>query len=289
MKIIRNESLKKHTSFRIGGCADWFAVVSKVEELSSALAFAREKRLPVSVMGAGTNLLPLDKGFRGLVIKLGQTGCRPVVRGKMVTVWAGCPLGKLIAFLRGKKLGGLEFLAGIPGSVGGAVVMNAGAWGKEIGRQVVRVKTIDAKGEIRSWSKKELAFSYRSSMLQRRPLVVFEVTLRLRTVQPALAREKIAAYLHRRKELQPLGSPNAGSVFRNPPGHSAGRLLEECGCKGCRFGDAQVSSKHANFIVNLGEARASDVLKLVTRLQNVVWEKKKVRLEPEIKIMVKSI
>ncbi|HVN66919.1 MAG TPA: UDP-N-acetylmuramate dehydrogenase [Candidatus Sulfotelmatobacter sp.] len=281
---MRNEPLNKYTSFRIGGPADYFCAPANLPQLKEALLFARAKRLPVALLGAGTNLLVLDKGFRGLVIKLAGslTGIR--ARGRTVYAGGGAPLGRVISQATGHGLGGLEFLAGIPGTVGGAAVMNAGAWGKEIGRYIVRVKVLDADGQESTLTKKQLRFGYRRSILQKGGYIVIEVALRLRPGKRSAGWKKLKEYLDRRRTSQPLGMPNAGSIFKNPPGKFAGRLLEEAGCKGLRIGDAQVSTKHANFIVNLGEAQARDVIKLMTKMQRRV----KIRLEPELKIMVKS-
>ncbi|MFA4843342.1 MAG: UDP-N-acetylmuramate dehydrogenase [Candidatus Margulisiibacteriota bacterium] len=284
MRLIRNEPLKKHTSFRVGGPADYFCVPENAEQLRAALHFARERRLPVAVMGAGTNLLALDRGFRGLVVKLGGGLVGMKAKGRYLYVGSGVPLPKLVHYAVGKGLAGLEFLAGIPGSVGGAVAMNAGAWQKSIGAVISRVKVLDARGQEKVLSKKALHFSYRRSVLQRRKLIVTEVVLRLRRGKRPVMKKKVQEYLKLRAHRQPLGSPNAGSVFKNPPRKFAGQLIEAAGCKGWRVGDAQVSNKHANFIVNLGEAKAADIIKLMTKVQKAV----KRRLEPEIKIMVKS-
>ena len=283
MRLIRNEPLKKHTSFRVGGPADYFCVPENTEQLRAALHFARARHLAVAVMGAGTNLLALDKGFRGLVIKLGGGLMELKAKGRYLYVGSGVPLPKLVHYAVGRGLAGLEFLAGIPGSVGGAVTMNAGAWQKSIGAAVQRVKVLDHRGKEKVLTKTALHFAYRRSVLQKRKLIVTEAVLRLRRGQRPLLKKKIQEYLKLRHQSQPLGSPNAGSVFKNPPRRFAGQLIEAAGCKGWRVGDAQVSNKHANFIVNLGEAKAADIIKLMTRVQRAV----KRRLEPEIKIMVK--
>ncbi|MDD5594269.1 MAG: UDP-N-acetylmuramate dehydrogenase, partial [Candidatus Margulisbacteria bacterium] len=281
--------LKKHTSFRIGGPAEYFCLPKTIADLREALRFARTNRLPIAVIGAGTNLLCLDKGFHGLVISLGGGLGRVTVRGRVVQVGAGIFLPRLINILGRRGLTGLEFLAGIPGTLGGAAVMNAGAWGKEIGSYIDRVKVLDHDGNLLVLNKKELGFGYRRSILQGRKYVVAEVIMKLRAGAVRTIKEKIGVILEKRRAGQPLGIPNAGSIFKNPKGKFAGKLLEEAGFKGVRIGDAQVSVKHANFIVNLGEAKARDVLKLMTRMQNSVKRKFKVRLEPELKIMVQSI
>jgi UDP-N-acetylmuramate dehydrogenase len=288
MKILRNEPLKKHTSLRIGGPADHFCVPKNAEELREALALARGNRWPVAVIGAGTNLLALDHGFNGLVIKLGGGLNGIFVRGNEVRAGAGVFLPKLLTTLDRRGLTGLEFLAGIPGTLGGAAVMNAGAWGKEIGRCIEQVKVIDRDGNLKVLNKDQLGFGYRCSVLQKGKYIVAEVAIKLRQGTAGAVRKKLAAFLARRKTSQPLGCPNAGSIFKNPKGKYAGQLLEAAGFKGARVGDAQVSVKHANFIVNLGEAKARDVLKLMSRMQNTVKRKFKVRLEPELKIMLQS-
>lgn len=284
MKLARNEPLKKHTSFRIGGPADYFCVPRDVAELAEALTFARVRKMAVAIMGAGTNLLCLDKGFRGLVIKFAGGLNKLTVHGRMVHAGGGTPLPLLVNTAQRHGLSGLEFLAGIPGTVGGAVVMNAGAWGKAIGRSVVRVVVLDKAGREKVMRPAALRFGYRRSGLQSGKYLVVEVVLRLRRGRKRSIKARIKAFLKERQAKQPLGSPNAGSVFKNPPGKYAGKLLEAAGCKGMRFGDAQVSPKHANFIINLGEAKARDVLKLMTRMM----ERAKIKLEPELKIMVKS-
>ncbi|MFA6431681.1 MAG: UDP-N-acetylmuramate dehydrogenase [Candidatus Margulisiibacteriota bacterium] len=289
MKILKNEPLKKHTTFRIGGNADHYCQPKNVQELLQALAFAKQNRIPVFIMGNGSNLLALDNGFRGLVVQAADSKKGIIFDGHLARVWAGTSLPKFIKAISKKGFSGLEFLAGIPGTVGGAVVMNAGAWGKEIGALIKEVSVICEDGTIRSLNKKELHFNYRKSSLQKMRCIVVEATFKLNKGKLSEINDRIRNYLEKRREGQPLGMPNAGSIFRNPPKQSAGKLIEEAGCKGMRSGDAQISQKHANFIVNLGEAKASDVLKLMTKAQKAVNDRFKIRLEPEIKIMVKSL
>lgn len=288
MRFKRNEPLKKHTSWRIGGPASYFCSPSNLEELIEALDFAKAKGLPAAVLGSGTNVLALDDGWKGLVIKTSGGLNSIKITGSLVKVGAGITLPRLLGKLAGEGLGGLEFLAGIPGSVGGAVVMNAGAWGKQIGDSVVSVKVIDRQGRTKDLSKRKMKFAYRKSMLQGKKLIVVSVALKLRHKKKQLIYKKIREFLAQRRAGQPLGAPNCGSVFKNPHNDHAGRLIEASGCKGLRVGDAQVSSKHANFILNLGEAKARDVIKLMSLVQDRVKKTFKILLEPEIKIMVKS-
>jgi len=287
MKITRNEPLKKHTSFRIGGPANFLFLPQNNEEVKAALQFAQEHKLPITVIGAGTNLLALDKGFSGVVIK--TTGLKSIIaKGSQITVGAGVLLPQLINWCRKKGLGGIEFLAGIPGTVGGAAVMNAGAWGKGIGNSIEQIIAVNPKGKERIFEKRELRFGYRRSYLQGSNYLVTEIRLKLKKKNRQQIGQEINGYILQRKSNQPLGIPNAGSIFKNPRGNYAGKLIEMAGAKGMRIGDAQISNKHANFIVNLGEASALDVIKLMTRVQRLVKEKFKIELEPELKIMVKS-
>lgn len=286
MKYLKDEPLKKHTSFRIGGPARLFCVPKNQAELAEAIAYAKEKKLKRAILGAGTNILALDKGFRGLVIKLSSGLKRIYFKDNLLHAEAGVYLPQLVQAALRRQLTGLEFLAGIPGTVGGAVVMNAGAWGREIANCLEYVKVIDRNGEEQLLKKKELGFGYRKSKLETKGLTVVEAAFKLKSGSAKASRQKIQDYLAQRKVKQPLGIPNAGSIFKNPGKKAAGQLLEAAGCKGLRCGDAQVSEKHANFIVNLGEASSRDILKLMTKLQKSVKDKFKVCLEPEIKIMV---
>jgi len=284
MKILRNEPLKRHTSLRIGGPADYFCVPKNTDELREALQFAKERKLRLAIMGAGTNLLALDSGFRGLVIKLyGGLNWIKIHRPK-AQVGSGVALAKLLFALAKKGLGGIEFMAGIPGSVGGAVYMNAGAWEKWIGDFVEEVRAVDRTGKERVFNKSQLGFGYRKSKLQNSQWIITDIVLKLRRKKRKLINKKIREYLKLRKEKQPLGTPNCGSVFKNPKGDFAGRVIEQAGCKGIRIGDAQISSKHANFILNLGEAKAKDVIKLMTYIQKAV----KMELVPEVKILTEK-
>lgn len=288
MKYLRNEPLKKHTSFRIGGPADFFCAPKTIADLKTALVFAEEKKLPIALLGAGTNLLCLDKGFAGLVVKLAG-GLKEIKEdeGNLI-VGGGALLSQLISSAANYGLAGLEFLAGIPGTVGGAIVMNAGAWGEDISSLVESVMILDLKGQEKTFKKNDLAFSYRQSRLQAEKTIVVSATFKLKKSNKSAVMARLKEFAAKRKNRQPLGIPNAGSIFKNPPGTFAGKLLEDAGCKGLRVGDAGVSAKHANFIVNLGEAKASEVIKLMTKMQNLVYDKFKIKLEPEIKTMVKS-
>lgn len=288
MRFFKNEKLKKHTSFKIGGPADYFCSVKSIDDIKAAIAFAKEKKISYTILGEGTNLLVRDIGFRGLVINFSRGMDDLSIEGNKAVVGAGYKLNKLVLLLAKRGFGGLEFLAGIPGSVGGAVVMNAGAWGKSIGKFVESVRVIDHKGDEKIISGARLGFGYRKSKLQNEKFILAEATLKLIRKNKKSTGKKIRESLQKRRERHPLGIPNCGSVFKNPNGSYAAMLIEEAGCKGMRIGDAQVSPKHANFIINLGEAKSKDVLKLITVIKDKVRRKHGIALEPEVKIMVKS-
>jgi UDP-N-acetylmuramate dehydrogenase len=288
MKLLRRQPLKKYTSLKIGGPADYFCQPRDVAELKQALAFAREKKLPLAIIGAGSNVLAPDKGWHGLVVKMGAGWHHLTVEGCLVTAGAAVMLPNLVVKMAQRNLGGLEFLAGIPGSLGGAVTMNAGAWGKAIGDSIVQVKALNSLGSEKVFKRGKIKFAYRHSQFPKGQWIVTEVVLRFKKRQRKNIKAQIMAYLAKRRACQPLGVPNCGSVFKNPPGHFAGQLIEAAGCKGLRVGDAQVSTRHANFIINLGEATAADFLQLVSTIQKKVREQFNITLEPEVKIMVES-
>ncbi|GFN24074.1 UDP-N-acetylmuramate dehydrogenase [Thermanaeromonas sp. C210] len=282
-RVLPEEPLARHTTFRIGGPAEFLALPADRTDLEICLTFARQKGLPLYVMGNGSNLLVRDEGVRGLVIKMAGLG-RVEVRDR--TVWAegGAPLPLVLAEARRARLTGLEFAAGIPASVGGAVVMNAGTPEGSIGRLVEKVEVLDRDGKALTLGGDELDFKYRESKLKGAGLVVVAAALSLNAGDEKEIVEAIARNLALRRRKQPLNWPNAGSIFKNPPGHYAGWLIEQVGAKGWRQGDAEVSSVHANFIVNRGRATASDVLHLVARIQQAVADKFGIFLETEIEV-----
>ncbi|MDQ7794967.1 MAG: UDP-N-acetylmuramate dehydrogenase [bacterium] len=282
-----NEPMARHTSFGIGGPADLLVEPENRGELEVCLAFAAEHGMPVTVIGLGTNLLVRDGGCRGLVIKmtgLGELSELPGDDGRRIRAGGGAPLAEVAAFAARRGMSGLEFASGIPGSLGGAVVMNAGAYGGEMADVVEECAILEAGGRRLRLTASDLAFGYRRSSIGDRQLVV-EAVLRLRTGSPAAIRERMEEYRRRRQERQPLDQRSAGSVFRRPEGHFAGALIEEAGLRGLRVGDAQVSTRHAGFIVNVGAATARDVLALMDRIRQTVRELRGVELEPELRIV----
>jgi UDP-N-acetylmuramate dehydrogenase len=291
-EIRQKEPLSGHTSFGIGGPADFLAYPEDREDLGRLLREIAKHGLPYFILGGGTNLLVKDGGFRGVAISL---KCMKAIRiereyrsigGNFAVVYAeaGAALAKLLAFTVDEGLTGLEFAAGIPGTVGGAVRMNAGTAAGELGDVTETVTLLAPDGTQNVCEKEELGFGYRTTSIPEGHLVL-DVSLILRRNDKNRISAKVREQLDSRKKRQPLGLPNAGSIFKNPQEEAAGRLIEEAGMKGKAVGGAQVSEKHTNFIVNRGNATAADVLKLMELVRQAVLEARGVRLEPEITII----
>ena len=275
-----DEPLQKYTTWKVGGPADILYRPKNPQECAKVLQLAREFEVPVTILGVGSNVLIADQGLRGLVIL--TEGFNDIGwHEDQVTAGSGILLSYLSRMAAEKCLSGMEFAAGIPGSLGGAVVMNAGAYGYSMDQIIVSVKTLDMEGKTREYCKDELAFAYRYSIFKRKKELIFEVKLALQSGNTAEIKEQMNKYLQARREKQPLELPNAGSVFKNT-GQGAGRLIESIGAKGWRIGDAQISEKHANFIVNLGQAKASEIKKLIREVQKAVKERCGVELETEV-------
>lgn len=280
-----SESMKKHTSWRIGGPADVFVEPSNREELRLAVSYANEREIPLTIIGAGTNILVSDEGIRGVVVKVGRGLDRIFLDDNMIIAEAGAKLSKVAAVARDAGLGGFEFSAGIPGAIGGAVVMNAGANGASVGIRVKEVLLLNLAGCFFKKTKDEINFDYRSSALQNETAVVVEAIFSCFRRDKEAIKQEMEVFIKRRKETQPLHYPSAGSIFKNPPGDSAGRLIEAAGLKGERVGDAQISTLHANFIINLGEAKARDIMMLVEKARVSVLELFGIELKPEVKVV----
>lgn len=275
------EPLRRHVSFRIGGPADLLVVPRSADDLRAAAGYLFRERIPFVVLGAGSNVLIADAGIRGVVIKLGKGLDRVAYDGERVIAEAGAGLPHLAREAAHRGLSGLEFAAGIPASVGGAVVMNAGAHGHAMEDVVHAVRVVTPAGE-RVLEASALGYAYRTSVLQTQPAVVLEATLTLARGDPAAVRQRTDAWLRHRGETQPIGPPSSGCVFRNPAGDHAGRLIDLAGGKGLVVGGARVSEVHANYILNTGEATAADVRGLMDKVSALVMEKLGVVLEPEI-------
>jgi len=284
-RVRAGEPMKKHTSWRIGGPADYFVEPVGREELQRVVSFANKHKIALTVIGNGSNLLVNESGIRGIVIKIGSGLARVTNLEKDIVAEAGAKLSALAAAAKDRGLGGLEFSAGIPGTVGGAVMMNAGANGSSIGALVREVLLLDSEGRLSRRDREALNFSYRSCDLQREPAIVVEASFTCYPREKNLIEEEMETFVAKRLSTQPLGLPNAGSVFKNPPGESAGRLIESAGLKGLRVGDAQISTLHANFIVNLGMATAADVLALINKARETVLARHGVELRLEVKVV----
>lgn len=285
LKILDEEPLARHTSFRIGGPAAIFAQPATVEALSEFLKFLAARGISPRILGAGTNVLAPDEGLREVVIctKDALTGLRDLGDGK-IEAFAGETLSKTAVFARNLSLTGLEFAHGIPGTVGGGIYMNAGAYGGEMKQIVESVTVLTMGGEEKMLSGEESAFAYRTSVYQTLPCVIVKAVLRLQPGDPETIGQTMRTLMEKRKASQPLELPSAGSTFKRPTGYFAGPLIEQAGLKGCGVGGAEVSKKHAGFIVNTGGATAEDIKKTIAMVQSRVWETSGVRLEPEVRI-----
>jgi UDP-N-acetylmuramate dehydrogenase len=280
---VRDEPMSKHTSLHIGGPADFFVRVTTERDLVGAIAVAREHELPVLMLGGGTNMLVSDRGVRGVVLQ--NDWSETSVDGTTITAASGTPLASVAAVAARNGIVGLEWMATVPGTVGGAVHGNAGAFGSEIKDVLVDAKLMDLNSDTWTVQTEELGFAYRTSNLQKTPIVVVSARFRGKPGDRATAVKRIKEIANERIAKQPLAQPNTGSIFRNPQGDHAGRLIEAAGLKGATEGGAMVSTKHANFIVNVGDAAAIEVWKLMQRCQREVKEKFDVDLVPEVELV----
>jgi len=283
IKVYKHAKLAEYTSFRIGGHADYLVRVYSKKQLVHILQVVKKNDLKFFLIGAGTNLLFGDNGFRGVVVKMGGIFNRLVHDHGTFICGPALLLNTLVKRASDLGYGGVEFLAGIPGTIGGAVKGNAGAWGNSIGEIIERVIILDKNLAEKELTPHDVKFSYRSSGIDDRSIIT-SVTMKLKKKSNAKIRQVIKENLRLRKQRQPDGF-SAGSFFKNPPGDSAGKLIEACGLKGCRIGDAIVSPKHGNFIINLGKAKASDVLELAKKIQKTVYTRTGIRLEPEVRVI----
>ena len=282
--VIRDADMRQYTTLRLGGKADWLAFPRSREEIAALYAEAGREGLPVTVIGHGSNLLVLDGGIRGLVIRI-EKNMRAIRRdGNRLIAQAGAMLGSAAMAAAEAGLTGLEFASGIPGTIGGGMTMNAGAYGGEMSDVTVRVDGIYPDGLPVTLSREEMRFGYRTSAVKTLDFIVTEVTMELQPGEPAAIREKMSELNARRAEKQPLDVPSAGSTFKRPEGFFAAALIDQCGLKGFGVGGAQVSTKHAGFLVNNGSS-SRDYLELVHRVQQIVQEQTGVQLEPEIRIV----
>ena len=283
-QIRQNEPLSRHTTFRTGGPADWF-LMPEEEQIAPLFKLLSQEEIPVAVIGNGSNLLAGDGGYRGAVIEIGRQMDAITVDGDRVTVQAGALLSKAASLACQASLTGMEFAAGIPGSLGGAVVMNAGAYGGEMKDIVRTVRLLTPEGEITERTAGQMQFGYRTSCVAAEGAVVLSAVLQLRQGEVSEIRATMGALKEKRVTKQPLEYPSAGSTFKRPEGYFAGKLIEDAGLRGYRVGDAQVSEKHCGFVVNRGHATAADVMAVIRHVQQTVKEQYQVELETEVKML----
>lgn len=284
MEIKRNIFLKNYTSFKIGGPANYFVEAKNRKELALAVEWAKKRDLTFFILGGGSNLLVSDKGFGGMVIKIAN--CRLQIADSKIVAGAGVSLAKLANIAAGKGLSGLEWAAGIPGTLGGGVFGNCGAFGKSIGEIIKEVEVLNGNGRAMIMTGKECQFSYRSSVFKKKKhFIILSATISFEKGNKKEIKKKIKKYLAEKQKNQPLDFPSAGSVFINPSGIAAGKLIEECGLKGKTSGGAKISEKHANFILNFKNARAKDVKILINLAKREVKKRFKKNLTEEIKYL----
>lgn len=285
LELRREEPMSRHTTFRVGGPAALMALPGAEEELLAAVALAREEGVRPLWVGAGSNLLVDDGGLNAFVVKTVPRMNRCRVEGTGLTAWAGAPLAQVASAAADHGLTGLEFAHGIPGSLGGAVTMDAGAYDGEM-RQVVRsVRALNERGAVEELTAEQCAFGYRRSLFSDGRRLVLSARLELRPGDPEAIRTRMAELMARRREKQPLEYPSAGSTFKRPEGHFAAALIDGCGLKGLTVGGARVSEKHAGFIINAGGATCRDILTLMDRVRDRVFRETGVALEPEVKYL----
>ena len=286
-KILYQEPMRKYTTFKIGGLAECLIKIDSLDELKEILTFVNQNHLPLTIIGNGSNLLISDKGIKGitLMIKLEKIDMREKNDTIQITVGAGEKIGKLAQICLQNEITGLEELSGIPGTIGGAIRMNAGAHGKEMKDITKKVRCIDYQGKEIELANDELQFDYRDSRFKREKYIITEITLQLQKGKKEKIKAKMEEYATYRKEKQPMEYPSAGSTFKRGADFITAKLIDEAGLKGYRIGDAEVSTKHSGFIINKGNATAKDVLALVEHVKKTVYEKFQKKIELEIEVM----
>ena len=290
--VFENEMMRNHTTFRIGGPADLLACPETEEGFIAGLKWCKEKNIPFYIIGNGSNLLVGDLGFRGVIFKICRTldhVQREVIEGEnpkiIVHAGAGIMLAKLAKDISFMGYKGFEFATGIPGTLGGAVTMNAGAYGGEMKHVLKSVKAVDMEGNVHEFTLDEMALGYRTSRVQTENLIVLSATMEFLKGDTDQIIQEVETLSSQRKEKQPLEYPSAGSTFKRPEGYFAGKLIQDAGLKGYRVGDAMVSEKHSGFVINVGSATAKDVRQLMTDVDTIVYEKFGVHLEPEVRLI----
>ncbi|WP_373897546.1 UDP-N-acetylmuramate dehydrogenase [Haloimpatiens sp. FM7315] len=282
--VLIDEPMKKHTSFKVGGPSDVLVTPESLSDIVDVIKLCRKEKVPYCIIGNGSNILVKDGGIRGVVIKTSKLN-NIKIDGAKVTAESGAMLSVVSKKSASYSLTGLEFASGIPGTIGGAITMNAGAYNGEMSQVVESAVILDENGEVRELTKEELELSYRKSAILKYGYIVLSVTLSLKMGDKEKIINRINELTKRRTEKQPLEYPSAGSTFKRPEGHFTGQLIEESGLKGAFVGGAQVSEKHAGFIINKGNASAKDILDLIKMVEDIVKEKYNVELHPEVRIV----
>jgi len=283
--VLTDEPMKQHTTFKIGGPADYFLVPETGEEVGEIIKICRKTDTPYFILGNGSNLLVGDGGYRGAVIQVYRNMSAVTVEGTTITAQAGALLSAVAAAAKNASLTGFEFAGGIPGTVGGAAVMNAGAYGGEMKDVLVEVTVMDAEGKIFAISAEKLELGYRTSVIKKAGYIVLEAKIRLKEGDQEAIRERMKELTIQRTTKQPLEYPSAGSTFKRPEGYFAGKLVMDSGLRGYQVGGARVSEKHCGFVINAGDATAKDVRTLMDNVRDIVYEKYGVTLEPEVKFL----
>lgn len=284
-RVFTEEAMSQHTTFKIGGPADYFLMPDKGEDVGRVIKICKEKEIPYFILGNGSNLLVGDGGYRGAVIQIYRNMSSVTVEGNEITAQAGALLSAVAAAAKNASLTGFEFAGGIPGTIGGAVVMNAGAYGGEMKDVLTEVTVMNAEGDIFTLPTEELELGYRTSIIKTAGYIVLEAKIRLKEGDLEVIRETMKDLTIRRTTKQPLEYPSAGSTFKRPEGYFAGKLIMDSGLAGYKVGGAQVSEKHCGFVINAGDATARDVRTLMDNVRDIVYKKYGVTLEPEVKFL----
>ena len=283
--IFEDQLMKNYTTFRIGGKADILLKPSTYNQVAEIIKLCKQHEIPYYILGNGSNLLVADEGYRGVIIQIYQNLSKISIEGNEVTAEAGALLSKIATKAMEQGLTGFEFAHGIPGTLGGAVVMNAGAYDGEIKKVLKECVVLDEEGNLHTLSNEDLQLGYRTSIITPKGYIVLGATLTLQPGNPEAIKKYMKELIDRRKEKQPLDKPSAGSTFKRPEGHFAGKLIMDSGLRGYQLGGAMVSEKHCGFVVNVGQATCKDVLELIEYVQKVVHEKFEIELEPEVKLL----
>lgn len=284
-RVLEAEPMNRHTTFRIGGPADWFVIPKNTEEIRTLTGVCKEEKIPYFILGNGSNLLVSDNGYQGVIIQLYRNFGQITLEENEIKAQAGALLSGIAAVARDGALTGFEFAGGIPGTLGGAVVMNAGAYGGEMKDVLKEVTVLTPSGEILTLQAEELHMGYRTSVIKEAGYIVLEAVISLEKGDPEAIRSRMQELSGMRTSKQPLSYPSAGSTFKRPEGYFAGKLIMDSGLRGYQVGGAQVSEKHCGFVINTGSATAKDVTTLMADVQRIVMEKFGVKLEPEVKFL----